>query len=379
MRAHWGVENRLHWVLDVIFREDLARFRTGDGPQNMAVIRHTALNLLSRAKPTTSLKNRRKRAGWNVDYLETVIRQTAGDCRLFPRPSRLWSAERPPWPRLVLADIAVQDVPKWCREASMSSTQHALGFGRSLPLDEWRRPSWRIHLQGSDTVWAIAFLVPYVGVFVAFVAYPVVFGLWMGHDPALYGLLMSDPRFADTAINTLVFVAIGVNVTMFGALLLSGFFMRRTWWRRLLLAVFLIPWALPGFVVFTSIHFMLVTQWGLLDSLIRAVTGEDGPLFLVSTPIAMASNIVAYIWKWLPFWTLIFVAGRMAIPQDIYEAADIDGATGHKRLIYVTFPLLASVYLICTLLDTVWTLGDFPTVYFVSSGAPARTTEVLAT
>ena len=77
VRAHWGVENRLHWVLDVIFREDLARFRTGDGPQNMAIIRHTALNLLSRAKPTTSLKNRRKRAGWNVGYLETVIRQTA--------------------------------------------------------------------------------------------------------------------------------------------------------------------------------------------------------------------------------------------------------------------------------------------------------------
>ena len=77
VRAHWGVENRLHWVLDVIFREDLARFRTGDGPQNMAIIRHTVLNLLSRAKPTTSLKNRRKRARWNVDYLETVIRQTA--------------------------------------------------------------------------------------------------------------------------------------------------------------------------------------------------------------------------------------------------------------------------------------------------------------
>lgn len=77
VRAHWGVENRLHWVLDVVFRDDLTRFRTGDGPQNMAIIRHTALNLLSRAKPTTSLKNRRKRAGWNASYLETLIRQTA--------------------------------------------------------------------------------------------------------------------------------------------------------------------------------------------------------------------------------------------------------------------------------------------------------------
>ncbi len=67
----------MHWVLDVIFREDLARLRTGNGPHNMAIIRHTALNLLSGARPTVSLKNRRKRAGWNADYLETVIRQTA--------------------------------------------------------------------------------------------------------------------------------------------------------------------------------------------------------------------------------------------------------------------------------------------------------------
>jgi hypothetical protein len=63
--------------LDVVFREDLARFRTGNGLPNVAIIRHTALNLISRAKPSISLKNRRKRAGWNVDYLEAVIRQTA--------------------------------------------------------------------------------------------------------------------------------------------------------------------------------------------------------------------------------------------------------------------------------------------------------------
>jgi predicted transposase YbfD/YdcC len=77
VRAHWGVENRLHWVLDVVFREDLARLRTGHAPQNMAIVRHTALNLLSRAKPVVSLKNRRKRAGWNTSYLEAIIRQTA--------------------------------------------------------------------------------------------------------------------------------------------------------------------------------------------------------------------------------------------------------------------------------------------------------------
>jgi len=261
----------------------------------------------------------------------------------------------------------------------MGSTQQVLGFRQSATAGESQRPPWQIRLQGSDTTWAIAFLVPYVAVFAAFVAYPVVFGLWMGSDPALYGLLFSDPRYLLIAANTLLFVAIGVNVQMFLAFLLSGFFMDRSWWVRSLLAVFLLPWALPGLVVFTSIHFMLVTQWGLLDSLWRAVTGSDGPLFLVHAWSAMAANIVAYIWKWLPFWTLIFLAARMSIPQDIYDAAEIDGASGHRRLLYVTFPLLANIYLICTLLSSVWTLGDFPTVYFVSSGAPARLTDVLAT
>jgi predicted transposase YbfD/YdcC len=77
VRAHWQIENRLHWVLDVVFKDDLARLRTGHGPANMAVVKHIALNLLSRAKPTLSLKNRRKRAGWNPTYLETLLRQTA--------------------------------------------------------------------------------------------------------------------------------------------------------------------------------------------------------------------------------------------------------------------------------------------------------------
>ena len=77
VRSHWGIENRLHWVLDVVFRDDLARLRTGHGPENMAIIKHMAINLVRQAKPTTSLKNRRKLAAWNPDYLETLLRQTA--------------------------------------------------------------------------------------------------------------------------------------------------------------------------------------------------------------------------------------------------------------------------------------------------------------
>jgi multiple sugar transport system permease protein len=69
----------------------------------------------------------------------------------------------------------------------------------------------------------------------------------------------------------------------------------------------------------------------------------------------------------------------MRIPQDIYDSAEIDGATGSRRFVHVTFPLLANLYLLCTLLSALWTVGDFTTVYLVSGGGPAGSTEVLAT
>jgi len=77
VRAHWAIENRLHWTLDVVFRDDLARLRTGHGPQNMAVVKHFALNLLRQAKPAISLKNRRKLAGWSTDYLQKLLNGSA--------------------------------------------------------------------------------------------------------------------------------------------------------------------------------------------------------------------------------------------------------------------------------------------------------------
>jgi predicted transposase YbfD/YdcC len=76
VRAHWGVENRLHWVLDVAFDEDQSRLRTGNGPENMGIVRHMAMNLLRTTTTKASLKTRRKKAGWNTAYLGKVLRGT---------------------------------------------------------------------------------------------------------------------------------------------------------------------------------------------------------------------------------------------------------------------------------------------------------------
>jgi multiple sugar transport system permease protein len=166
---------------------------------------------------------------------------------------------------------------------------------------------------------------------------------------------------------------------MFLALLLSGFFTRRRWWIKALLPLFILPWALPSIPAFVSFHWMLIGEEGLMNSLLAALLGVQGPLWFHDRRLALGSNIVAYVWKWMPFWTLTFYAGRTAIPQEIYEAAAVDGAGACRRFVHVVVPLLGNLYLVCTLLGTLWTAGDFTTVSLVSEGAPAYSTDVLAT
>jgi predicted transposase YbfD/YdcC len=78
VRGHWGIENRLHWVLDVTFDDDQSRLRKGFGAKNMAVVRHFALNLVRSAKDTKSIKLRRKLAAWTPAYLDRVLKEPVG-------------------------------------------------------------------------------------------------------------------------------------------------------------------------------------------------------------------------------------------------------------------------------------------------------------
>jgi multiple sugar transport system permease protein len=259
----------------------------------------------------------------------------------------------------------------------MSSPPQVLAAGLTA-LPRPRPPSWARH-HGSEVAWATAFVVPYAAVFLAFVVYPVAFGLWMAREPALYRELLRNPLYPRTVVNTLLYVGLGVNLKMFLALLLSGFFMRRRWWIKALLPVFILPWALPAIPAFVSFHWMLIGEEGFVDSVLSALLGIQGPIWFTDRWLALGSNIVAYIWKWMPFWTLTFLAGRMAIPQEVYEAAAVDGAGGFRRFTHVILPLLGPLYLVCTLLSTLWTVGDFTTVYLVSQGAPSYSTDVLAT
>jgi multiple sugar transport system permease protein len=227
--------------------------------------------------------------------------------------------------------------------------------------------------------WGRILLVPYILLFLVFVLYPVGYGLWLARDPASYVKLSEDPIFFRSIINTLIFLVVGINLKMIIALFLSGFFVQTRTWIKWLSLLFILPWAVPSIPTILSIRFMLNPEWGVINTLIFKLTGADGPNWLNDPTLALSFSILAHIWKSLPFWTLILVAARLAIPAEQYEAASVDGATNWQKFKFITWPSLMTVYLTSTLLSTIWSLGDFNSVYLLTGGGPADLTHVLAT
>ena len=227
--------------------------------------------------------------------------------------------------------------------------------------------------------WGLLLVVPYLLVFIVFVIYPVLYGLWLARSPQTYERLFADPIFFRTLINTVVFIVVAVNVKMVIALFLSGFFLHSRWWIKWLSLVFILPWAVPSIPTILSMRFMLNPEWGVINTLIFKLTGMDGPNWLNDPTLALSFSMVAHIWKSLPFWTLILLAGRMSIPGEQYEAASVDGASNWQKFRFISWPSMRSLYLTSTILSMIWTLGDFNSVYLLTGGGPADMTHVLAT
>lgn len=230
-----------------------------------------------------------------------------------------------------------------------------------------------------EAVWGLVFLVPYILLFCAMVIYPVAYGVVLGTNPASFVRLWQDPVFLNAVVNTIVFLGVAVNVKLLFALLLSGFFVHEQRWIRWLSVIFILPWAIPSIPTILSFRWMLNAEWGMVNSLIFRLTFEDGPLWLINRWSGLAWICIVHIWKYLPFWTLILLAGRLAIPKDLYESADVDGASGLQKFRYVTVPSMRNLYITCTLLSTIMSLGDFNSIYLLTGGGPADATQTLAT
>ena len=194
-----------------------------------------------------------------------------------------------------------------------------------------------------------------------------------------YVQVFDDPIFARTVVNTIIFLVVGINLKMVVAMVLSGFFITARWWIKALSALFILPWAVPSIPTILSVRFMLNPEWGVINTLIFKLTGLDGPNWLNDPTLALSFSMLMHIWKSLPFWTLILIAGRLSIPGEQYEAASVDGATTWQKFRFITWPSMRTLYLTSTILSMIWTLGDFNSVYLLTGGGPADLTHVLAT
>ena len=231
----------------------------------------------------------------------------------------------------------------------------------------------------TETGWAIAFALPYVVVFVLFVIYPVLYGIWLGSNPKSYREVFQEPAFRYSLVNTAIFLLLAVNVKMLLAMFLSGFFLREERWIRWLSFLFVLAWAMPSIPTILSFRWMFNPEWGVVNETIWRWFQVEGPNWLTERHYGLGLAIIVHIWKSLPFWTLILLAARMAIPKDLYEAAAVDGATMTQTFRHVTWASISGIYLTSVLLSTIWSLGDFNSVYLMTGGGPYDLTQVLAT
>ena len=218
--------------------------------------------------------------------------------------------------------------------------------------------------------------------FPAFVAVTQSFGIFVrdqGIGLQNYLKLAADPVFHETLLNTVQFVAgtvlfhflLGLSV----ALVLNMDIRARRFWR----IIALLPWTVPDVISGLIWKFMLAPLSGIVNEVLSRLHLISDPIRWLSNPqLALPSVISAEIWRGYPFVMLILLAGLQAIPQRLYEAAEIDGASVFQRFRYITIPHLRTMILIALALDTIWQARRFGAIYNMTYGGPGHASEVLS-
>lgn len=240
----------------------------------------------------------------------------------------------------------------------------------------------------SDTFWAGIFLAPNLLGFLAFIFLPVLasFGLsfvrwdllsapqWIG--PGNYQQLLTDQIFWKVLWNTIYYTIGTVPAGIIIALLLAFALNQKLKLVKLFRATYFLP------VISSTVAAAMVWQWlynpefGLLNFILSLV-GIRGPNWLSSTVWAMPAVMIASIWKGLGFNMLLFLAGLQGIPDNYYEAAEIDGANGWTKFYHVTLPLLSPTTFFVVVMSIINSFQVFDQVYIMTQGGPARSTSVL--
>ena len=182
--------------------------------------------------------------------------------------------------------------------------------------------------------------------------------------------------FGRTVIWTVTCVLLHVTMGLLLALLLN----RQTKLGGLYRTIYLLPWAIPAYIscmVWRGMYNPL-PEYGLINKII-GLFGFSPINWLNTMPWAFMAVIIANIWLGIPFMMMIFSAALQKIPVELYDAADVDGATGWQKFRFITLPLLKPIAVTASLLGFIWTFNLFNVIYLITGGGPAKQTHILVT
>lgn len=237
---------------------------------------------------------------------------------------------------------------------------------------------------------AYILIAPAVLFLAIFVAYPFGMALWMSLTNKRLGLpgtfvglgnylrLLDDDIFRQTAWNAVLYTGVAVGIKTVAGLALAMGLAKLTRGAQLIRAIVLLPWVIPISLSALAWWWMYdplysVFNWGLNLIGIHKIPWLSNPFW------ARVAIITTNIWRGLPFYGLCILAGLLAIPRELYEAAETDGAGRLATFWYVTLPLLRPVLGTVILYSVVMTISDFETIYLITRGGPRNTTHLFST
>ena len=194
-----------------------------------------------------------------------------------------------------------------------------------------------------------------------------------------YKEVLKDHQFWLGVRNTALWVFFGVGFQfLFGfalALLLNQHFKGR----GVIRAVSLIPWVTPGVLIGLMWRWMYDGNYGVITDILMRLKIIDAPIaVLAQIRTSLPSVIVTIVWQGIPFFALMILAGLQGIPMEMYEAADIDGASGIKKLFFVTIPSIKNTIFITLLLRIIWVANSVDVIFNMTGGGPAYSTQTLS-
>jgi multiple sugar transport system permease protein len=193
-----------------------------------------------------------------------------------------------------------------------------------------------------------------------------------------YADVMSDRVFGTTLRNTLVWTVLSVSLIVLLGLLAALTVNERFAGRATVRSVILIPWIIPGIVAAVTWKWLYHPDFGVINDFLIRAGFIPGPTNWLADPFrGLYAVILVNVWKGFPFAMLMLLAGLQSAPEELYDAARVDGANAWHRLVYVTLPHLKPVLVVVALLQTIWNMNTFTYVYVLTGGGPIRLTEVL--